>query len=46
VSKTVRPFRVIELITVVVIASLITAITLPRCSATSTHNQTPPVAQP
>jgi hypothetical protein len=46
VAKPESPFRVIELVTVLVIAGLIVAITLPRCAKPSGPNQSPPTARP
>jgi len=46
VAKPASSFRVIELITLLVIAGLIVAITLPRCEKTPVHNQSPPAPQP
>jgi Tfp pilus assembly major pilin PilA len=46
VAKPAKPFRVIELITLLVIGGIIVAITLPRCEKSSTRNQSPPPARP
>ncbi|MFT3866979.1 MAG: hypothetical protein QM715_00645 [Nibricoccus sp.] len=41
-----RPFRVIELITVLVIAGLIVAVILPRCGKNSAHAPADSANQP
>jgi hypothetical protein len=46
VDKSTRPLRVIELITLLAIAGLIIAITLPRCATPAAHNQLPAVTAP
>ncbi|MBK9990073.1 MAG: hypothetical protein IPP19_04870 [Verrucomicrobia bacterium] len=48
VAKSAQPLRVIELITLLAIAGIIVAITLPRCSgpAPTPHNQPPPASAP
>jgi hypothetical protein len=46
VAKPTRPLRIIELITLFVIAGLIIAITLPRCAPPASHNQPPAVTAP
>lgn len=51
VGPTNRSLRVVELVTLLIVASLIVAVVLPRCGgkndpAPATHNQPPPAKTP